>query len=109
MKNRSFIIAASLIWVQAAFSFTGESVLQFDAPSQCPTGLTWDGTSLWMSDRKSESNSRETVRFAQRTRDDEATIESSVLQQFASMRYVREVDIGFVQHQQPVIRKQLHQ
>jgi len=34
---------------------TGDISAQFATPGSCPTGLTFDGTSFWMADRKSDS------------------------------------------------------
>jgi glutamine cyclotransferase len=33
---------------------TGEVVKQFPTPGRCPTGLTFDGRSLWLADRRSD-------------------------------------------------------
>jgi len=38
-----------------AFSATGDTVRVFRTPGSCPTGLTFDGKSLWLADRKSDS------------------------------------------------------
>lgn len=33
----------------------GAILQEFPAPGNCPTGLTWDGKNLWLSDRKSDT------------------------------------------------------
>jgi len=37
-----------------ASATTGDIVKQFSTPADCPTGLTFDGKSLWLADRKSD-------------------------------------------------------
>jgi len=39
----------------AAFCATGDTVRVFSTPGSCPTGLTFDGKSLWLADRKTDS------------------------------------------------------
>ena len=58
MKTRCFVllpVAAILLLAPAPVGAApGEVVGQFAAPGRCPTGLTFDGKSLWLADRRSD-------------------------------------------------------
>jgi sugar lactone lactonase YvrE len=53
---RSILIAWCVLLVapSAAHGATGDVVRQFPTPGRCPTGLTFDGESLWLADRRSD-------------------------------------------------------
>jgi len=46
------VIILVIIVPGKAFSYTGQVVKSFETPGSFPTGLTWDGTNLWLADRK---------------------------------------------------------
>jgi len=53
--NRRVILGCVLIALMTSlFAFTGEIVRNFDIPGTCPTGLTYDGSHLWLADRKAD-------------------------------------------------------
>ncbi len=43
-----------LIFPFAGFSYTGEVIASFDIPGSYPTGLTFDGTHLWLADYQTD-------------------------------------------------------
>ena len=50
---KQFITILALITINAtAFSYTGEVVNKFSTKTDYPTGLCYDGSSLWLADRK---------------------------------------------------------
>ena len=56
-NNRSTFFFVTLITLTTpifALAATGDVVKQFSTPADCPTGLTFDGKSLWLADRKSD-------------------------------------------------------
>ena len=58
MRTRCFVLlagAAILLFAPVPVGAApGEVVKQFAAPGRCPTGLTFDGKSLWLADRRSD-------------------------------------------------------
>ena len=58
MRSRHFLLpllsAVVLLAPVPAGAVTGEVVKQFPVPGRCPTGLTFDGESLWLADRRSD-------------------------------------------------------
>ena len=49
----AFILAA-LIFPEAIWAYTGEVMHSFPSPGKFPTGMTFDGKHLWLSDRKDD-------------------------------------------------------
>jgi len=58
MKTRWLVLLSVTViaWLApaSAGAAPGEVVKQFAAPGRCPTGLTFDGESLWLADRRSD-------------------------------------------------------
>jgi len=54
MKNFSILLSILFISAKLLFAGPGDVTRQFKAPGSCPTGLTFDGTNLWMADHKSD-------------------------------------------------------
>lgn len=53
---RRILVALCVLWVAPlpAPAATGDVVRRFATPGHCPTGLTFDGKSLWLADRRSD-------------------------------------------------------
>ncbi len=49
------LLAASLFLPAVVQAAPGDVVTEYDTPGSCPTGLTYDGSHLWLADRKTDS------------------------------------------------------
>ncbi|MFQ6091574.1 MAG: transglutaminase domain-containing protein [bacterium] len=54
MRRALFIFAVVVLLPQAVLAKPGDVVSKTPSPGPCPTGLTFDGKSLWVADRKAD-------------------------------------------------------
>jgi transglutaminase-like putative cysteine protease/sugar lactone lactonase YvrE len=54
MKKILSVMMLALFLLNTLWAYTGEVIKSFDTPGSCPTGLTYDGKSLWLADRKAD-------------------------------------------------------
>ncbi|MCK4663970.1 MAG: hypothetical protein KAT68_13970 [Bacteroidales bacterium] len=54
MKTKTIILTILIFYFINIFGYTGEIIQEFDIPGKFPTGLTYDGKNLWLTDRKTD-------------------------------------------------------